>query len=143
VTLEIGGDVETYWKSTAITPTPITTTSSRHRSDLIGSAHASPSSQTAGQQAGYGSTISSLKGQYLHITVQVTRDLHPVVFPDWLLPGTAFNLGVSDVTLTQFQALAVQNGRSLESVTSIPLNESSTLLTRCMMSLTDLLKVFQ
>jgi CDK inhibitor PHO81 len=112
VTLEVGGDVETYWKSLAM---PLATVAHRgpsrwpHRSNLIGasSTHTSPSSHSITSSVGQASTISSLRGSYLYLVVQVTRDLHPVVCADWILPQSTFDLTVSDVTLAQFEALAV------------------------------------
>ncbi|KAJ7233137.1 cyclin-dependent protein kinase inhibitor [Mycena haematopus] len=117
VTLEVGGDVETYWKSLAM---PLASVPHRgpsrwpHRSNLIGasSTHTSPSSHSIASSAGQASTISSLRGSYLYLIVQVTRDLHPVVCADWVLPQSHFDLNVSDVTLAQFEALAQETGRN-------------------------------
>jgi CDK inhibitor PHO81 len=145
VTLEVAGDVETYWKSMAMpvvsTPQPSLSRSS-HRSSLIGSAHTSPSVKSVNDTGGQAAlTISSLHGSYVFAVVQVTRDLHPVVYSDWLLPGTDFDLCVSDVTLEQFEALSHRFGRHMNPEDSATIKDWSSLLTRSMISLADLLKV--
>ncbi|KAJ6539036.1 cyclin-dependent protein kinase inhibitor [Mycena capillaripes] len=143
VTLEVGGDVETYWKSLAM---PLVTVPHRgpsrwpHRSNLIGSAsstHTSPSSHSITSSVGQASTISSLRGSYLYVVVQVTRDLHPVVCTDWILPQSNFDLTVSDVTLAQFEALALSTGRSACSQT----DDWPGLVSSSMVSLAQLLKI--
>ncbi|KAF9452150.1 cyclin-dependent protein kinase inhibitor [Macrolepiota fuliginosa MF-IS2] len=119
VRLEIGGGVETYWKSTAVHATPRTHTGLLRPSELrpsrIGSAQTSPAQGTAlaGHQA---LPIISLQGEYLYVMVQVTRDLCPVVCSEWILPETGFELGVGDVTLVQFQGVAAKLGRDFNSV---------------------------
>jgi len=40
--------------------------------------------------------------------------LHPVIFWDWLLPESRFDLGVADVTLHQFESLAVRLRKNLD-----------------------------
>ncbi len=60
--------------------------------------------------------VTSLRGEYLYIMVQITRDLQPVVCSDWILPETGFELGVSDVTLLQFQQVAARLSRDVISV---------------------------
>ena len=55
-------------------------------------------------------THSSVSGNYIYITVQVTRDLQPVVYSQWRLPEGAYDLGVADVTFAQFSALASRLG---------------------------------
>ncbi|RDB20514.1 Ankyrin repeat protein nuc-2 [Hypsizygus marmoreus] len=142
VTLEVGGDVETYWKSMA-TPLSIQQPGMSgwpHRSSLIGSAQASPSVHSISNDDSKLLTISSLEGTYVCVVVQVTRDFHPVIYPEWLLPDVDFDLGVSDVTLAQFESLAQRLGRDI-SPTSLPgQNEWPSLLPRSMMSLAQLLK---
>ncbi|KAJ7068001.1 hypothetical protein C8F01DRAFT_585539 [Mycena amicta] len=121
VTLEVGGDVETYWKSLAM-PFATNTIPHRgprwaHRSNLIGSASTSPSNRSvasSGMGSGQASTISSLRGSYLYLVIQVTSDLHPVIFENAFLPQTGFDLSVADVTLAQFEALALTSGRTLD-----------------------------
>jgi CDK inhibitor PHO81 len=80
------------------------------------SAGTSPSVQSVAASAGNALTISSLKDNYIYVVVQVTRDFHPVVYADWLLPESGFDLGVADVTLKQFEALALRLHKSLDSV---------------------------
>ena len=80
----------------------------------IESVQASPSIQSAVAPAGSLHTISSLKDRYVYAVVQVTRDHHPVIFSDWTLPVSEFNLGVADVTLEQFETVAVRLGKDIE-----------------------------
>ncbi|KAJ7122752.1 cyclin-dependent protein kinase inhibitor [Mycena epipterygia] len=140
VTLEVGGDVETYWKSLAM---PLATVPHRgpsrwpHRSNLIGSAHTSPSSHSITSNASQASTISSLRGSYLYLVVQVTRDLHPVVCTDWLLPQSDFDLNVSDVTLAQFEALALSIGKNVDAQK----DNWVSMVSSSMVSLSQLLKI--
>ncbi|KAG5644565.1 hypothetical protein DXG03_008139 [Asterophora parasitica] len=145
VTLEVGGDVETYWKSMAMSPSIPQPTSQKwpHRSSLIGSAQASPSvhSITNANEGGQFLTISSLQGNYIYVVVQVTRDLQPVIFSDWLLPGGDFDIGVSDVTLEQFESFATRSGRVVPSVSSSSIEEWSSILSRSMISLAQLLEL--
>lgn len=105
MTLEVGGDVETYWKSTEVP----SDSSFGYSGQITASSNTSPAF-TNNRTGGLPLTHSSLYGSYLHVVVQVTRDLHPVVYSDWLLPGTASELGVADVTLEQFEALARASG---------------------------------
>jgi CDK inhibitor PHO81 len=86
-------------------------------------------------------TISSLHGSYVFAVVQVTRDLHPVIYSDWLLPGTDLDLCVSDVTLEQFEALSHRLGRHTNPEDSAMIKNWSSLLAHSMISLADLLKV--
>jgi CDK inhibitor PHO81 len=140
VTLEVGGDVETYWKSVAW---PISTNPPYspwpHHATFVISGQNSPSTQSMSSAAGHTLTVSSLKGSYIHVIVQVTRDLHPVVYPDWLLPGTDYDLTVADVTLAQFDALATRLGRHPAGPTP---EDWPALVTRSMVSLADLMKVW-
>lgn len=140
VTLEVGGDVQTYWKSLAM---PLVTVPHRgpsrwpHRSNLIGSAHTSPSSHAIASNMGQASTISSLRGSYLYLIIQVTRDFHPVVFADWLLPQSDFDCTVSDVTLAQFEALALSTGKTVNQET----DNWPTTVSSSMVSLAQILKI--
>lgn len=108
------------------------------RSKLISSAQASPSVHSIANQDNQYLTISSLQGTYIYAVVQVTKDLQPVIFSEWLLPGVDFELGVSDVTLAQFESLAHRLGRDSPSET---LHEW-TSLPSSMLSLAQFLKVF-
>ncbi|KAJ7781570.1 cyclin-dependent protein kinase inhibitor [Mycena metata] len=118
VTLEVGGDVETYWKSLAMPLATVATSSNLIASSL-----------------GQASTISSLRGSYLYLVIQVTRDLHPVVCADWVLPQSSFDLNVSDVTLAQFEALALSTGRNVIAQT----DDWPRLVSSVMVSLAQLL----
>jgi hypothetical protein len=154
VTLEIGGAVETYWKSLAVphtAPAPVAKTAtprlSRARqlgSAQLGSPTGSPITVSSKAQP---ITISSITGSYVYITVQVTQDLQPVVFGEWQLPQQDFDLWVADVTLAQFEALARRKGRELRAnntssgVTASTPSEWHSLIRRSMVSLENLLKV--
>lgn len=146
VTLEIGGAVETYWKSLA---TPYTTSFQNPPSRMaqpfrtLGSAQTSPSNHTGAGYGGHTITLSSLVGQYIHLTVQVTRDLHPVVYNRWRIPTSDFDLGVSDVTLSQLQALSSRAGLDkdiLEYNATLP-SDWYNLLSEGLFLLQDLIKV--
>lgn len=50
--------------------------------------------------------FSSLSGEYIHVVVQVTRDGVPVVCSLYKLPVEGLDLGVADLTVEQFLALA-------------------------------------
>lgn len=154
MTLEIGGAVETYWKSLAVphtAPAPVAKTAtprlSRARqlgSTQLGSPTGSPITVSSKAQP---ITISSITGSYVYITVQVTRDLQPVVFREWQLPQQDFDLWVADVTLAQFEALARRKGMELRAnstsggVTPTTPSEWHSLIRRSMVSLENLLKV--
>lgn len=159
VTLEIGGAVETYWKSLSVphhtAPAPLAKTAtprlSRARqlgSAPLGSPTGSPITVSSKAQP---ITISSITGSYVYVTVQVTQDLQPVVFGEWELPQQDFDLWVADVTLAQFEALARRKGRELRadggdgggssSVTPSTPSEWHSLIRRSMVSLENLLKV--
>ena len=158
VTLEIGGAVETYWKSLAVPHTAPaaakTATPRLSRARQLGSAQLSPTGSpiTVSPHA-QPITISSITGSYVYLTVQVTQDLQPVVFGEWRLPQQDFDLWVADVTLAQFEALARRKGRELRasggsSSTSssggssgLALSEWHSLIRRSMVSLENLLKV--
>ena len=154
MTLEIGGAVETYWKSLAVphtAPAPVAKTAtprlSRTRqlgSAQLGSPTGSPITVSPKAQP---ITISSITGSYVYITVQVTQDMQPVVFGEWQLPQEDFDLWVADVTLVQFEALARRKGRELcanstsGGVTPSTPSEWHSLIRRSMVSLENLLKV--
>lgn len=70
------------------------------------SAHTSPSIQSTPASPLHTVTLSSLSGNYVYAVVQVTRDLQPVLYSEQLLPESSYDLGVADVTLSQFDALA-------------------------------------
>lgn len=96
--LQLGGQFETYWKSTATIalgedgdPTPIL--------------------------SGAGSSVvtaSSLSGEHVRLVVQVTSDGVPVAYPLWKLPVEGFDVHVGEVTAAQFSALAHRLWRTLD-----------------------------
>lgn len=141
VTLEVGGDVETYWKSMAMPISSIPAPVWPKHTSYTGSAQTSPSAHSVASSAGHAFTISSLHGNYVYVVVQVTRDFHPVVYPDWLLPDTGFDLGVADVTLAQFEALAKRFGRSLSMTNASMALDWPALISHSMVSLAQLMKV--
>ncbi|KAH8118535.1 cyclin-dependent protein kinase inhibitor [Phellopilus nigrolimitatus] len=146
VTLEIGGAVETYWKSLA---TPYTSSPLQQPSRMaqpfrtLGSAYTSPSNHSISGTNGHTITLSSLVGDYVHLTVQVTRDLHPVIFNNWKLPIAEFDLGVSDVTFAQLMAISTRAGYHADLArfkTATP-SEWHHVLSGALFSLKDLMKV--
>lgn len=143
VTLEVGGDLETYWKSTAVVNVPSThlfPLRTPRRPNHLGSVQASPVVNT-NIGGGQTWTISSLQGDYVYVVVQVTRDLQPVVYFNWLLPNTDFDLGVSDVTLAQFETLAKTLGRNDIGAAGKGPTGWARSLSQSMVSLDSLLKV--
>lgn len=87
-------------------------------------------------------TLSSLSGNYLHAVVQVTRDLHPVLYYDLLLPETSFDLGVADVTLAQFEALAKKLNKDEQLIRRAnSIQEWNKVLPRLMISLSRFMQV--
>ncbi|KAF9183811.1 phosphate system positive regulatory protein pho81 [Haplosporangium sp. Z 11] len=114
VRLEVGGRLETYWKSTnsidstiitATTPLvgtpslmPVSTSTSRGALP-----HPAPQTTLSGNTIPSYITASSLSGEYIQLSVQMTRDCVPVVFANWRLPVEGFDLALSDVTFSQFK----------------------------------------
>ncbi|KAI0650656.1 cyclin-dependent protein kinase inhibitor [Trametes meyenii] len=147
VKLEIGGAVETYWKSLAM-PVPggsakILPARAPQYGRPLGSAPTSPSNPSLAMASGHSLTHSSVTGSYIYVTVQVTRDFHPVIYADWRLPDDQYNLGVADVTLAQFQSLATRLGRSgaAPDATSTSSSAWSRWISSSMITLQDLLKL--
>ncbi|KAF9534972.1 cyclin-dependent protein kinase inhibitor [Crepidotus variabilis] len=140
VTLEVGGDLETYWKSTAVT-TSLPPVPSRvlRRPNHVGSVQVSPSQATS-NSGGQTVTISSLNGDYVYVVVQVTRDLQPVVYFDWLLPEVPLDVGVADGTLSQFEALAKSSGRNILGADHKAPAAWGAALSRCMITLDELMR---
>ncbi|KAJ3025976.1 UNVERIFIED_CONTAM: Glycerophosphocholine phosphodiesterase [Siphonaria sp. JEL0065] len=98
--LQIGGKVETYWKSTMVVNT------------------AGPNK--AHTESGIQSliTASSLVHEYINISVQLTRDGIPVVFPDWFLRmgetnGVVIDMSIGSLSFDEaagiFKALKADN----------------------------------
>ncbi|KAI9255498.1 hypothetical protein BY458DRAFT_520184 [Sporodiniella umbellata] len=79
VQLEIGGRIETYWKSTH-------TVADAQPTSIV------PSFITA----------SSLSGDYILVVVQLTKDFVPIVFANWMVSFEGLELAVSDLTFAQF-----------------------------------------
>lgn len=82
----------------------------------IDSSRTSPSVQSTVASVKNSQVLSSLKDNYIYVVAQVTRDLHPVSFGEWLLPECGFDIGVADVTLDQFETLANHLGRNMHTV---------------------------
>lgn len=118
--LEIGGRVETYWKSKVTPSTPAQDHAHQfqpHRPLSVSTTSPAlrPPSVTPGPQQRESAlvTASSLAGEYVHVVVQVTKDHQPVAYPEWRLPIPGLDVGVSDVSLSQFQSIANSNNRTL------------------------------
>jgi CDK inhibitor PHO81 len=130
VQLEIGGKIETYWKSTQPLQMP-----------NVGA----PSLQSFNSDKVSQSlvTASSLSGFFARVFVQVTRDLVPVAYPSWLLPVEGLELGVSEVTYAQFQTIVskvsdpVARTTELSDVTDA--SGAQSLISSCFTSLANLL----
>ncbi|KAF9569404.1 hypothetical protein CPC08DRAFT_623988, partial [Agrocybe pediades] len=141
VTLEVGGDLETYWKSTAVTvdpPNPLPAPRMPRTPNRMGSLQASPAHNSIQSGNGQTLTISSLHGSYIYVVIHVTRDLHPVILPEWLLPRSDFDLGVADVTLAQYEAISKSLG--LDSIPSPPTVDLPKVIPRIMVSLDRFLR---
>lgn len=136
--------VETYWKSTSIpktgVPRPWSVFSTPQRSP--GSTFGSPSSQPVAAKI-RPSTISSITGDYVYVVVQLTQDMQPVAFPYWKLPEEKFDLHVPDLTLAQFDKLAIELGRNVDLRKLKPMTTAQwySLLKGSMLSLAELLSV--
>jgi CDK inhibitor PHO81 len=113
--LEIGGRVETYWKS-KVTPSAPTQDHARTRplSVSLSTMSRPTASVTAGSSTQESAlvTASSLSGEYVHVIVQVTKDGVPVAYPEWRLPIPGLDIGVADVTLAQFLDIAQKTNSS-------------------------------
>ncbi|KAI7906999.1 uncharacterized protein BX663DRAFT_494461 [Cokeromyces recurvatus] len=128
--LEVGGRIETYWKSKMTGATLLTGVT-----DAILPATVVSSFVIA----------SSLSGDYSRIVVQLTKDGVPVVFTNWMIPLDHLDLAVSDLTFHQLCLLAENyennDGQSLMTFTGNlnlvqELKEKKTILT-----LTEALKL--
>ncbi|KAI8643885.1 hypothetical protein BD408DRAFT_414043 [Parasitella parasitica] len=139
VQLEIGGRIETYWKSTktvlpvpttsgadinttestdtvttaaslattaALPTTALTNTSSTTttNSTTLPANNTNTTTATNSLSSTVPSfiTASSLSGDYVQVVIQLTKDLVPVVFSNWMVPYQGLDLAVSDLTLSQF-----------------------------------------
>jgi CDK inhibitor PHO81 len=117
--LEIGGRVETYWKSKVTPSNPTQDHAHQFQSHRpIGVSAMSPAIRPSSvaaksQEEPALVTASSLSGEYIRLEVQVTRDGVPVIYSHFKLPVDGIDVGVSSVTYAQFQALAKAHGRDL------------------------------
>lgn len=146
-TLEIGGAVETYWKSLALPYNPSVPQKASPRIlptvRSTGSTYTSPSAQSVAASTGHTVTLSSVSGEYIHLVVQCSRDLQPVIYNEWKLPVNEYDLGVADVSFHQLQSLSYRLGRSvdIESRRAGSVNEWHSVLANCLISLERLVKV--
>ena len=128
VQLEIGGRIETYWKSTRPLQPP------------SGTPIQSSISGVASQSL---VTASSLSGNFARVFVQVTRDLVPVAYPFWRLPVEGLDIGVSQVTYSQFQAIISKHSdpvaRAAQLTSIKDASEGQSLISSCFTSLAILL----
>lgn len=132
VQLEIGGRVETYWKS--LLPGTVTTGGLRMTPTGAGgepSSLASPATTNAPTSTIMGNvgsasalvpsaasasvvTASSLSGEYLRLAVQVTKDGVAVVYTSYTMPLPGLDVYVGSVTGEQFVSFAQKTGRLLD-----------------------------
>ncbi|KAG8710342.1 ubiquitin-protein ligase peroxin 12 [Ceratobasidium sp. 394] len=115
---DVGAKFQTYWKSSTVPLNTNTVPARQHPSRLGGpsSVHASPALNIAGSSVGGGTMMtSSLTGEFVHLVVQVTRDMVPVVYARRFLPVSGFDLHVGAVTYEQFRRLGqdTMKGQSL------------------------------
>ena len=142
VALQVGGTVETYWKSSAQYSRLGGLGSTMNVSKLIAPTHTSASHRSAAADSPRSVTISSLSGDYLHVIVQVTRDLVPVVYSKWHLPVNGVDVGVCSVSAAQFSGIAVGR-RMAPNPMHAPgtVQEWAAIVQTCMLTLEHLLKV--
>lgn len=108
VQLQIGGRVETYWKSTLpgnnnpplVVPPPTQT-------GFVGRTDGHDSHDTSSYV-----TASSLSGNYLRVKVQFTRDLVPVVCMSATLPVPVWGPRVAQVTVAEMQDIATKTSHN-------------------------------
>jgi CDK inhibitor PHO81 len=146
--LEIGGRVETYWKSKVTPSNPTQDHAHQFQSHRpIGVSTMSPAVRPStvvvkSQEEPALVTASSLSGDFIRIGVQVTRDGIPVVYCNSKLPITGFDAGVSNVTYAQFEALAKSQGRELPpTATSTTLSGWREIISQSMASVEDVLRL--
>jgi len=121
VQLEIGGRVETYWKSTLPGDANAGNPSGARRQTGMGADSggmpavdppvAPAAAPVASEPSSY-VTASSLSGPYLRLVVQSTRDAVPVVWAHPTLPGDVYQPPVAQVTAVEFNTIAERTGRS-------------------------------
>lgn len=100
VQLQIGGRVETYWKSTLPGSNQPLTISPPSQGAAAHDAHDMASYVTA----------SSLSGDYLRVQVRFTKDTVPVVCATERLPVDVWAPTVSQVTAAEFATIATHTG---------------------------------
>ena len=146
--MKVGGTIETYWKSLAMpynapTQQPSQRIAQPFRS--LGSAQTSPSNQMVSGNGGQTITLSSLTGEYVYLTVQVTRDSCPVLYDNWKVSLAAFDLSISEVTFAQLKSTDVgtrSGDTALRArLSSAPAHEWHKALSGSLMSLRELLEV--
>ncbi|KAI9486563.1 MAG: hypothetical protein EXX96DRAFT_46779 [Benjaminiella poitrasii] len=99
--LEVGGRIDTYWKSKMTGATLLTGVTEAILPATVVSSFV---------------TASSLSGDYSRIVVQLTKDRVPVAFTNWMIPLDELDIAVSDLTFHQLYQLAENyqnNGKSL------------------------------
>ncbi|CAH7670007.1 hypothetical protein PPACK8108_LOCUS4678 [Phakopsora pachyrhizi] len=101
VQLSFGGRVETYWKAMTNMHLNTTTTSESPQISPFGT-------PSMGNGTNAFVTASSLSGQYIQVTVQLTRDKVPVVYSKKTLKIQGFEIPVHEVTIDQFLKLSQQ-----------------------------------
>ena len=148
--LEIGGRVETYWKSKITPPQPqqdhARLNASYRPLSVSTSSPALRPAPSAPQPPARESalvTASSLSGEYINIIVQVTKDLHPVVYSDWRLPVSALQVGIPDITLSSFQSLASTTSRTLQTPSTSSSNDPAEWYKAISISMTTLAEVLE
>ncbi|KAG8703392.1 ubiquitin-protein ligase peroxin 12 [Ceratobasidium sp. 395] len=109
VGFDVGAKFQTYWKSSTVPLNANTALPTRQHAPRLGgpsSVHASPALNVTGVSAGGGTVMtSSLTGEFVHLVIQVTRDLVPVVYARRFLPVSGFDLHMGAVTYEQFRRL--------------------------------------
>ena len=106
------------------------------------SPHVASSSKSTAAKS-HSLTISSVTGEYVYVVVQLTQDMQPVAYPYWKLPEDKFDLHVPDLTLVQFEKLAIELRKSMDLREQKPATPAQwySLLKRSMLSLAELLSV--
>ncbi|WRT69382.1 uncharacterized protein IL334_006366 [Kwoniella shivajii] len=149
--LEIGGRVETYWKS-KVTPSQPTQDHAHqfqsHRPLSVSTTSPSLRPPVTAPPASNNNesalvTASSLSGEYVHIVIQVTKDFVPVIYSKLKLPIEQLDIAVSDVTCDQFLSIAKSNNLLLTSPSNHHLTsgEWSELLSTKMSTLDNVLSI--
>ena len=112
--LEIGGRVETYWKSKVAPTAPTQDHAHQYQAHRPPSVRPAPNTASSTNQPKDNTlvTASSLSGEYINVVVQVTKDGVPVVYPEWRLPVGGLDVGVPDVTYAQFTSLAASTAKT-------------------------------